>query len=79
MIRSDKTVHLCETPPYFAKGNSLTNKALEEMVIIDVLLKLLIFHFCVTKRNAQKITLRMVRSVHHERHIKARGAWMGSN
>ena len=72
MFRSDKTGHLCETPPPFAKGNRLTNNALEEMVI-GVLLKLLLFslpfHFCVAKKNAYKIALTTVRSVHHERHI----------
>ena len=34
MFRSDKTGHLCETPPNFAKGNILTNIALEEIVIV---------------------------------------------
>ena len=56
MFRLDKTGHLCETPPNFAKGNRLTNNALEEMVIErNFALKL---RTCAKTRNTRKAVYR---------------------
>jgi len=71
MFRSDETEDLClslsEMPSNFAKGGNRLTKNAQEVMVSGVLLKLLIFsklfHFCIRKGNAQKITEGQLRTV----------------